>query len=910
MFNIDTTDSSTVMDQKMWHSLDIDEVVETVETDIQQGLSSKEAEKRLELLGRNSLPPPKRKSKSSILLNQFNDLLIYILVVAALVTLTLSLIKADGVYSLEYFFDTIVIVTVLVINAILGFYQEWRAEIAVLSLQSMVSDETTVIRNGVPELIDSSELVVGDLVDINTGERLSADIRVIEATNLKVNESALTGESLSVFISPRKLPEDTSLPDRENIVYMGTFVESGVGKGIVVETGVSTEVGKISELVASIESFKTPLQEKLEDFSSLLAKVIIALSIFLVLFGVFVELIVNGRSVDNIGVILDLAIVGISLAVAAIPEGLPIILTFTLAISVQKLAGRNSIIRNLQAVETLGATTMIATDKTGTLTINKLQLTSISNLERSWSPVVFDELPKTVKNALGIVSSPSFGYAFDTLDPLDRAIVEIIGDQDISQFDLQNPFDSSRKMMSVIAGNTLGLKGAPDVVLQHSKYYLSPDTGMTEELRGKISDKLESLASEGYRVIGIAYRELEISSPESMDLQVLESDLIFLGFLTFLDPPRPEVYGAVKSCSTAGINVMMITGDHPSTAFTIAQDLGIVSDQPKNLAVLTGSELDKLDDSELSGRLHNTKVFARVTPAHKLRLVSLLKDSGEVVAMTGDGVNDSPALVKADIGVAMGIAGTDAAKESSDMILMDDNFNTLVDAVGEGRRVNMNIRKFTNYLLASNLSEVLILLLGFFVIASLAPQLFKDLIPLSETQILYLNLVTDSFLALALGLEVREKSIMEQPPRDPDAPIVGRKDLKRIIFIGFFISTINILVFLIVLGSNWEGLKHVEVSYAQSYMLTLLVITEVLVALSYRTDKLIWEINILENPLFIFSVVAVIISQLSILYIPLMNKLFDTQPLPLVDWVTILGISGFVFLLLEFSKIRNITRRG
>ena len=423
---------------------------------------------------------------------------------------------------------------------------------------------------------------------------------------------------------------------------------------------------------------------------------------------------------------------------------------------------------------------------------------------------------------------------------------------------------------------------------------------ISDDIRLQLTSQLEELANQGFRVIGCAYREL--GGMDFADHSLVETDLVFVGFLSFIDPPRPEVFDALQKCYTAGINVLMITGDHPQTAQTIARQLGIANNDKDN--VLTGTELSTYSDEELLHALDTTKVFARVSPAHKLRLVTLLKDQGEILSMTGDGINDSPALAKADIGVAMGIAGTDAAKEASDMILLDDNFSTLVDAIEDGRTVNNNIRKFTNYLLASNTSEVALLILGFFVIAAFQPLLIRDLIPLSETQILYLNLVSDSFLALALGLERRERNVMEKPPLKPDTPIVTYPDLKRIVMIGITLSILGIVTFFIILGdyNEWSSLSHNEVAHAQSFVLTLLVLSEVLIAFSYKSKQRIREVGFFSNWFLILSAIIILVSQVAILYTPLFNNLFDTQPLTLFDWLIIIPLSFAYFILIEITK--------
>lgn len=905
----------------MWFSKTIEEISSQLNTNPTKGLEGTEINVRIEKDGLNKLPDPPKRSRTRIFFEQFNDFLVFILIFAALVTVLLSMVKQESSHEVEYYFDAIIIVVVLLINALLGFYQEIKAEIALNSLQSMVTTNAWVIRSGVKHQIPSFQLVPGDIVEFNTGDRVPADLRIISAQSLKVNESSLTGESLPVQKTGQGvLKQDTPLAERINCMYMGTIVEYGRGKGIVVETGIQTEVGKISELASSIMGFKTPLQVKLRKLSEVLAKIIIVLSVLLILIGVLIELVFLNLSF-NFANFLNLVIVGVSLAVAAIPEGLPIILTFTLAISVSKMAKRNAIVRKIPAVETLGSVTYILTDKTGTLTQNKLSLVEIIASDTSYYNGNFANLPPIYSNIVESffleVLNNSNEYNQDSilaLDPLDQALFKgynSIKFQSVTKKELiqEFPFDSIRKSASVIwkQENTqyLGIKGAPDVILSKSTSYLhgSEPTQLNDTIRLELENKLDSLTTQGFRVIGFGYRKMDLDTDRSnLSEEEVEKDLTFLGFLIFIDPPRKEVFDALETTIKAGITVIMITGDHPSTALTIAKQIGITS----NDQVITGNELDKLDDKELIGRLSTTRVFARVNPEHKLRIATLLKEQGQIVAMTGDGVNDSPALVRADVGVAMGKSGTDAAKEAADIILVDDNFATLVNAVEEGRVVNDNIRKFTNYLLTSNTAEVLFILIGFFTIAFLAPNLIRELLPITETQILYLNLVTDSFLALALGLEIKERNIMDRKPVHPDLPIVTKQSIQMMMLVGIIVAMVDIVLFLLYLGpiNGWEDLTFKERAYAQSIALTFLVITEFLIAVSYRSSESVFRVGFFSNRFFVISFVAIVGIHISILYMPILNRLFETQPIFIFDWVIILILAFSIFFGFELIKYR------
>ncbi|MCY3414089.1 MAG: HAD-IC family P-type ATPase [Candidatus Heimdallarchaeota archaeon] len=907
-----------------WHTLQISNIVEKLDSDEQKGLTRNQVEQKKKEFGLNKLPEAQRKSRVKILINQFNDILIYILIFAALATMVLGIINQEGrALSMEYFFDTFVIVIVLIINAAIGYNQEVKAEKAVRSLQGMVSESASVIRNGEMHVIDSHQLVPGDIVIFNPGERIPADLRLIETFKVSINESSLTGESLPVKKQANMtMAEESSLGDRKNMAYMGTIVTSGSGRGMVVATGEQTEVGKISMMVSRIEDFQTPLQRKLHEFSNTLAKWILSISMIIIIVGVIIELQHLNEPEFLLEAILGLVIIGVSLAVAAIPEGLPIILTFSLAISVQKMAKQNSIIRNLEAVETLGSTTFIATDKTGTLTQNKLTLMKLITRDKEVDMYNHEAIDSKhvdkIKEIMAITTSKirqlvlSGEEMAGKVDPLDEAIVNSLEHDsvNIEKYKVlwEYPFDSDRKLMSVVyqeeGRQMLALKGAPDVVLDRSTLVLQEDgsyASLTEEIKNQYLEILQSLAKHGYRVVATGFRLLDNIDSEE-ESEKVERELIFAGFMTFIDPPRPEVFESIEKCHQAGINVVMITGDHPDTAFSIAKELNIAND--KFNAVCTGKELDSMSDEMLKESLKSTRVFARVTPEHKLRLVNLLQDQGEIVGMTGDGVNDSPALVKADIGVAMGITGTDAAKESADMILLDDNFTTMVKAVEEGRVVNDNIRKFTHYLLASNTSEVLYILMGFFIVAALKPIMIRQLLPITETQILYLNLVTDSFLALALALEKKERDVMQSNPMPPDTPIITRQAAIRIASIGILIATVSVVIFFYLLGpyQQWSALSKDEIAYAQSYTLTFLVISETLAAVSYRSKQPIHKIGYMKNKYFIISIIIIILAHLSILYIPVFHLLLHTVPLSGTDWIGIIVLSSVVFALLEWSK--------
>ncbi len=905
--------------------LSVEDVLKALKSDFYKGLSEEEAQKRLSEIGYNLLKEEKIKSPLTILKEQLSGILVIILIIAAVVSAFL------GEYA-----DAIVIGIIVVLNALLGVGQEYRAEKAMAALKKLSVPVVKVRRDGEIKEIPASHLVPGDVVLLETGNIVPADCRLIECFNLKIQEAALTGESEAVLKNTEPIKNEKSgLGDRTNMAYMGTIITYGRAVALVVETGMRTELGKIAGMLQDVKREATPLQVKLEEIGKGLA--IAALCIVAV---IFVEgLVTGGLGIENIKLMFMTAI---SMAVAAVPEGLPAVVTIALALGAQRMLKRNALIRKLLAVETLGCVTVICSDKTGTLTENKMTVTILDVVGHRLNFYEYISKNNTISgNDVGMDLPGELG-GFSALlvagalcndaviqlkenkpvasgDPTEAAMAMAAQLTGINKAKLEEifprvdeiPFDSDRKRMTTIhrianeveCGKFLGFasdlssighiafcKGAPDSILTLSDYVLIDGVKqrMTEELRKKIASSNESMASQGIRVLAVAYREF---SDKPQDKTDLEQRLVFLGLVGMMDPPRAEVKDAVKRCKEAGIRPVMITGDHPLTALSIAKELGFDGDG----GILTGIELSQLSDDELKEKVKNVSVYARVAPEHKLKIVNALQAHGEVVAMTGDGVNDAPALRKANIGVAMGITGTDVSKEAADMVLRDDNFATIVAAVEEGRVIYDNIRKFVKYLLSTNSGE---LWLMFF-----APLLGLPL-PLLPIQILWMNLITDGIPALALGVEPAEKDIMKRPPRKTTENIFSGGLGFHIVWVGLLMAVICILTAFVY---KWLGLFSFSsadgVAYYRTMLFTIVYCLQLGHAMAIRSHKeSLFTQGVFSNKYLIFAVLATVAMQIALIYVPFLQKFFKTVPLSITDLVIAIILSTGVFWAVELEK--------
>jgi Ca2+-transporting ATPase len=808
-----------------WYRLGFEEVATSLSTDIKQGLSTEEAGKRLLIYGPNRLVEKRRKSFLAIFLGQFTDFLIVILIIAAIISGFL------GEWN-----DAVAIFAIVFINAVLGASQEVRAEKAIAALKKLSIPLVTALRDGSYKKISSSELVPGDIVLLEAGSFVPADMRLAEAVNLKIDESTLTGESQTADKQSEALEEE-NLPvaDQKNMAFSGTIVTYGRGKGILVSTGMATELGKIAELISAEEKEKTPLEKKFADFGKWLGSICLAICAFIFLAGFLMK---------EAG-IADMFLTSVSLAVAAIPEGLPAVITISLALGAYRLVKRSAIIRKLPAVETLGSITVICSDKTGTLTENKMTVEEIEVFGDRELLLMGAALCNDAKLTVG--------------DPTEIALVVAADKEGLRKEELEEkyprlleiPFDSKTKRMTTLhkcaekKGFVAFTKGALDVILDLC-------VNLSAEQKKQIIARAESLAQKGRRILAVASKEYEVF-PDKL----VEINLNYLGFLSMVDPIRPEVKAAVEKCKRAGITPVMITGDHRLTAFAVARELGI------------------------------DQVFARVSPEDKVNIVSDFKKRGEIVAMTGDGVNDAPALKLADIGVAMGIAGTDVAKEASDMILTDDNFATIVGAVEEGRGIYDNILKFVRYILTTNSGEIFTM---FFSI------LLRFPLPLLPIQILWVNLVTDGLPALALTMEPVEKDIMNRPPRKPDASITGHGLLWSMVGVGILMAIVTLSLFKYGLVFSPEKARTLAFS-----ALAFLQMAHVLNCKSL--DKSLFRIGIFSNWYLIGAIASTLVLQFTVVQVPLAQKLFDTTALSAPEWMLTIGLALTPVLVVELRKL-------
>lgn len=876
-----------------WHSLPIEEVFKILDTSA-RGLPEEEAEKRLEKYGPNVIEEEKRVSPLRLFVNQFINPLILLLLAATGLSVLIGEIL-----------DAITIIAIVLASTVIGFVQEFRAEKAVEALKKLTSPTATVIRGGRETVVKAAEIVPGDILVLTAGDRVAADARVFEATNLKIDESMLTGESTTVEKKPGVLPEDTPLAERENMVFYGTIVTYGKGKAVVVSTGMNTELGKIARSLQEVKKEKTPLEKKMDEIGK-------ALTLLMLIVASTVSFI--GLVVWKYG-LLDMIVWAISLAVAAVPEALPAVVTGALAIGTYRMAKRNAIVKRLPAVETLGSTTYICSDKTGTMTKGEMTVKKI------W--VYGKEVEVT-----GTGYSPKGDFILDgkRVDPLSMesvyqillaslhnndARLEKIGGEWRVQGDPTEgalkvlaykaglrekyervgeiPFSSERKRMSTIHAigedYVLYVKGAPETVLSLSSWIMVDGEiiELTQEHRQKIVEVTEKYASQGLRNLAFAFKKVEKKSAWGEED---EKDLVFLGIVGMIDPPRPEVKDALRLCERAGIKVSMITGDHKLTAVAVAKELDMFKEGD---IALTGKDLESMSEEELLKNVEKIRVYARVSPEHKLRIVKALKKRNHIVAMTGDGVNDAPALKAADIGVAMGITGTEVAKEAADMILADDNFATIVEAIKLGREIFENIKKYLAYLLRCNITELVVPL-----IASLASLP----LPFTAIQYLWINLVTDGLPAIALGVDPPDPDLLERRPRRPDDPIFSKKE-----FLLYFVLTPAIATATLTYIFYYQLSSGASLLEARTTIFTAMIMTELLLALSTRSlVHPVFKVGVFKNKFLVAAVIISLALQLFILYFPLARKAFSIVEPTINDWIIGSVASVLVFLSLELLK--------
>ena len=851
----------------MWETLRKEEVERKLNTDFSKGLNNDEVLKRQNQYGKNELENGKKEGIVIKFFKQFNDFMIIILIMASIVSAGISWYQRENDY-----IDSIIIIAIVVLNAIMGVLQEAKAEKSIESLKKMTPQMSKVIRDGKEIEIPSENLTVGDIVILEAGNRVPADCRIIENYNLKVEESSLTGETEAVekdgnIICKKGIP----LGDIVNMVFMGSTVVNGHAKVVVTEIGMDTKVGKIANMLIESEAPETPIQKKLNQVGKILG--VICLIICLVIFV--------------IGIIkkippMEMFMTSVGLAVAAIPEGLPAIVTIMLSLGVTKMAKRNSIIRKLPAVETLGSSNVICSDKTGTLTQNKMKVVEIKaenpNFAMELATMCTDSKIENNNGKVEVVGEPT-----------EMALVEVAYKNQLDKMKLYQsmprvneiPFDSTRKMMTTIHKLENGkyrviTKGAPDVLLNRC-------IGIQKE---KILRENEKMANKALRVISVAYKDIE-SLPNKISSETVENQLKFVGLIGMIDPPREGVKEAVETCKKAGIKTVMITGDHIATAKAIAEKIGIYTKRDK---AITGEELDKLKQETLEKEIQNYTVFARVTPEHKVRIVKAWQKNGAVVAMTGDGVNDSPALKNADIGIAMGKGGTDVAKNAADMILVDDNFVTIVDAVKQGRNIYDNIRKAIHFLIATNIGEIVTIFMG--LVLGLQS-------PLLAIQLLWINLVTDSLPAISLGLEPPEKDIMERKPIDSKKGIFADGLWSKIVLEGIMLGMLTLIAFSI--GNKYYG---VEVGRTMAFISMGLL--ELVHSFNIKSEKSIFKIGILENKFLIGSFILGLFVQTIVVVIPALANIFDVVNLNSTQWLITLAIFLLPIPIMELQKRINM----
>ena len=907
-----------------WHTISGGEILAELEANREEGLSEEQISQRLDTFGTNELQEAPPISIWVKIYEQFANFVVVLLLVAAVISAVLG-----------EWVEAAAIMIIVLLNAGLGVIQESRAEEALAALKKMASPDANVIRSGHRQAIPARDVVPGDIVFLEAGNFVPADVRLLETANLRIDEAALTGESFAVTKNATlELEENSALGDRKTMAYTGTLVTYGRGVGVVVNTGMATEIGQIASLLQTVEEGETPLQKRLDSFGKTLGWVTLVISAV-----VFVEGMITGTAP------LEMFIIAVSLAIAAVPEGLPAVVTITLALGMQEMISRNALIRRLSSVETLGSATIICSDKTGTLTQNEMTVTKIAVdgefLDISGTGYSVEgeflrdgEKVNLAKDYPGILTALWIGALNNDAvletdyDESGKRTLRMIGDptegallvaaakggalpaplaQSYPRIE-EIPFDSERKRMVTIhaieqpeasdvspfydqkqkAWYVVAQKGAPDIVLERCTHYQSREDNaipLDDEQRRRILAANDRMTDQALRVLGVAYRvveNLEYLQDGNLNHEI-EQELIFVGLLGMIDPARPEVLPALQIARQAGIRTAMITGDYPNTAKAIALEIGLLQEGHN---VLTGKELDELSKDQLKEAVLTTDVFARVSPEHKVRIVEAFRANNEVVAMTGDGVNDAPSIKKADIGIAMGITGTDVAKETADMVLTDDNYASIVSAVEQGRVIYSNIRKFVYFLLSCNIAEIATIFLA---------TMFGWKSPLTAIQLLWLNLVTDGAPALALGLEKGDPDLMEQPPRDPDEPI-----LNRFMLTGITIQTIAITV--VTLGAYWVGLTRFP-EMASTMAFVTLSFSELLRAFTARSERVpILKIGLFTNKVMNWAILSSLILLLGVVYVPFLQGIFDTVPLGWLQWQIILPLLLVPSIAAELTK--------
>lgn len=858
----------------MWHTKNIKEIEKELRTNIKTGLGDKDVQIRQDEFGKNKIEEGKKESLLVKFLNQFKDFMIIILIIAAIISAVVSYIEGTGDY-----FDSIIIIAIVVFNGIMGLIQEAKAEKSIEALKKMSAPVAKVRRNGKILTVNGEDIVPGDIVILETGCYVPADIRLINTYNLKVEESSLTGETEAVEKDENAVfnNQKITLGDMKNMVFAGTAVVNGHAEGIVTNIGMNTEVGKIASMIITNEAPQTPIQKKLSEVGKVLGIACVVICAFIFVIGVIKKISVVEMFMTSVG-----------LAVAAIPEGLPAIVTIILSIAVTKMAKRNAIIRKLPAVETLGSSKVICSDKTGTLTENNMKVVEIIGNKNKI--LEYGALCCNCEINEGVVEG----------EPTEVAIVkEAVKEKQNKVLPriCEIPFDSNRKLMTTVNELENGkyriiTKGAPEILLGICDYYEENNNvhDMNSTFLSKIKNKNEKMAEKALRVLGVAYLDVDIM-PKEISADFLEKGLIFVGLIGMIDPPRKGVKEAVLACRRAGIKTVMITGDHITTAKAIAKDLEIL--RGRELAI-TGQELDKISDSKLEKDIMNYSVFARVTPEHKVRIVKAFQKTGAVVAMTGDGVNDAPALKKSDIGIAMGRKGTDVAKNAADMILNDDNFVTIVDAVKQGRNIFDNIKKAIHFLIATNIGEIVTIFVGL---------LLGVKSPLLAIQLLWVNLVTDSLPAIALGLEPPEKNIMNRPPRDSKKSIFADGLMGKIVVEGFMIGMFTILAFFI-------GNKYYGIEVARTMAFISLGMLELIHSFNVKSEESIFKVGLFENKYLLGAFILGTVLQLGIIFVPSLAEIFKLTQLNTTQWLITIAISIAPIIIVEIQKKFNELKFG